>query len=106
MVDFQIAQKCAENYPGIEKIKIPTFFAFTGLIYLQILQIGFRSIINYSYMFKAFYTLNISSIICIFELNFKTILIFNLHTVRYSTMVITFNSEAILRLFLHTYPTK
>mgnify|MGYP006975746678 CR=1 FL=1 len=43
---FSNCQKCAENDPGIEKIKIPTFFAFTGLIYLQILQIGFRSIIN------------------------------------------------------------
>ena len=30
----------AENYPGIEKMKILTLFAFTVLIYLQVLQIG------------------------------------------------------------------
>ena len=35
-VDFQIAQnECRKNYPGIEKIKFLTFFAFTGLIYLR-----------------------------------------------------------------------
>ena len=44
-LNFQIAQNSAENYPGIEKIKILTFFAFKGLIFLQVLQIGFRSII-------------------------------------------------------------
>jgi hypothetical protein len=45
--DFQIAQKMgAENYPGIKKIKILTFFAFSGLIYLQAPQISSRSIIN------------------------------------------------------------
>ena len=36
----------AKNYPGIEKMKILTFFAFTGLISLQVLQIGSRSITN------------------------------------------------------------
>ena len=43
---FSNCLKCAQNYPGIEKIKIQTFFAFTGLIYLQVLQIGSRSVIN------------------------------------------------------------
>ena len=36
----------AENYPGNEKMKIQTFFAFTGLIYLQVLQMGSRNITN------------------------------------------------------------
>ena len=31
-------------------------------------------------MFEAFYTFNISSIICIFELDFKTMVIFNLQS--------------------------
>ena len=44
----------AENYPEIEKMKIVTFFAFTGLIYLQVLQIGFRGIINNPIYFKRF----------------------------------------------------
>ena len=45
-VIFKLPKMSAENYPGIEKIKILTFFVFTGLIYLQVLQIGSRSIIN------------------------------------------------------------
>ena len=43
---FKLPKMSAENYPGIEKIKILTFFAFTGVIYLQVQQIGSRSIIN------------------------------------------------------------
>ena len=36
----------AENYPGIEKNENSDFFAFTGLIYLQVLEIGSTGIIN------------------------------------------------------------
>ncbi len=36
---LKLLKMSAKNYPGIEEIKIPTFFAFTSLIYLlQILR--------------------------------------------------------------------
>ena len=53
------------------KNKILTFFAFTDVIYLQVQQIGFRSITN-NPIWSILHIQHKQSIICIFELNFKT----------------------------------
>ena len=65
----------AENYPGIEKKKSLTFLPLQGVIYLQVQQIGFRSIIN-NPIWSILHIQHKQSIICIFELNFKTTVIF------------------------------